>query len=407
MNQPRLALSSAAFRCGAGACGLIAAALSAIALAGRLLRLDALAGLPSSLLAIKAATAVSFTLLGISLFLATLGTASSPRSALVVGVSRRVLAGAVALSGAATLLFVRARPRFRDQSPPRVGLPRLQRPVRLAVCDRQRLDIHAARSRFRARSRARTAARPRRRSRPRGPRPRRALGPRARGSPPPELGRSPERTDATQDRRDFRPLGTRPRPRSRARPHRPAAGPFDRGQHRSQASARGLLCADHRRLLPGLRLSTGILRAFLRARVFDCLRYPDRRPCRLELPVGRARGPGRPARRGLGRGRPARERADDEAFRGKQPGLHRDVRSRHALPAGEQALARELPSGESRPHRPVPRVGGPRGPDAVHHRGDEVDERNRGRVLGHGGRSLRPERKSVEYGEKLFRIKKA
>ncbi len=105
MNEPRLALSSAAFRCGAGACGLIAAALSAIALAGRLLRLDALAGLPSSLLAIKAATAVSFTLLGISLFLATLGTASSPRSALVVGVSRRVLAGAVALSGAATLLL--------------------------------------------------------------------------------------------------------------------------------------------------------------------------------------------------------------------------------------------------------------------------------------------------------------
>ena len=52
-------------------------------------------------------------------------------------------------------------------------------------------------------------------------------------------------------------------------------------------------------------------------------------------------------------------------------------------------------------------LGRPPGPDPLHHRGDEADERDRGRVLGHDRRDLRAERKTVEFGQKIFRIKKA
>lgn len=104
MGSPRFALSSATFKYAAGTCGLVAAALSAGAVAGQAFRIGSIAGLPNVLAGMKTNTAICSGLLGSSLFLGALGDGKSPARNVALLYSRRILAGLALFIGAATLL---------------------------------------------------------------------------------------------------------------------------------------------------------------------------------------------------------------------------------------------------------------------------------------------------------------
>jgi PAS domain S-box-containing protein len=104
MGSPRFVLSLATFKYAAGACGLVAVAMSAGAFAGRAFRIESIAGLPNALAGMKTNTAICSGLLGSSLFFEALGDGNYPARKTALLYFRRILAGLALLIGAATLL---------------------------------------------------------------------------------------------------------------------------------------------------------------------------------------------------------------------------------------------------------------------------------------------------------------